>query len=58
MWEQKIRRYNFLHHLAIYQNKHLTKQLEPKEQDCVGYQDIIAEGEQRLLAKTQKVSQE
>ncbi|WP_375658567.1 hypothetical protein [Bartonella sp. MR30HLJHH] len=44
--------------LAIYQNKHLTKQLEQKEQECVGYQDIIAQGEQRLFAKTQKVSQE
>ncbi len=43
---------------AIYQNKHLTKQLEQKEQDCAGYQDIIAQWEQRLLAKTQKVSQE
>ncbi|WP_375659690.1 MULTISPECIES: hypothetical protein [unclassified Bartonella] len=44
--------------LAIYQNKHLTKQLEQKEQECAGYQDIIAQGEQRLVKKTQKISQE
>ncbi|WP_375626564.1 hypothetical protein, partial [Bartonella sp. PS17NMGDW] len=35
-----------------------TEQLERKEQECVGYQEIIEQGEQRLFAKTQKVSQE
>ncbi|WP_375619997.1 hypothetical protein [Bartonella sp. TS25HLJMH] len=97
MWERKIRRYDFLHHIDgevvvfgilsgffvrfcndsvlwgklnacignlseqafnYYQNKHLTKQLERKEQECVGHKEIIAQGEQRLFAKTQKVLQE
>ncbi len=41
--------------LAIYQNKHLTKQLEQKEQECAGYQDIIAQGEQKCLQLTEQL---
>ncbi|WP_273787679.1 hypothetical protein [Bartonella grahamii] len=43
--------------LAIYQNKHLTKQLERKEKECVGHQDIIAQWEQKCLQLTKQLEQ-
>ncbi|WP_375628675.1 hypothetical protein [Bartonella sp. CM88QHHN] len=41
--------------MAIYQNKHLTKQLEQKEQECAGHKDIIAQGEQKCLQLTEQL---
>ncbi|WP_375617858.1 MULTISPECIES: hypothetical protein [unclassified Bartonella] len=41
-----------------YRNKQLTEQFEQKVRGCEIYEKIIAEGEQRLFEKTQKISKE
>ncbi|WP_375657472.1 hypothetical protein [Bartonella sp. CL32QHWL-1] len=43
--------------MAIYQNKHLTEQLEQKKQECAEHKDIIAQGEQKCLQLTDQLEQ-
>ncbi|WP_273754983.1 hypothetical protein [Bartonella sp. MM73XJBT.G] len=56
---------NLILALANYQKKQLSEQIEQyekllqlKDRECAIYQNILAQGEQRLFQKTRKISQE